>query len=140
MIEYPIEVIGIDFGPKPVYSDKPLFSPKIVGKFVSVRPCDPEYDNKTYLGLYIGDIALTNCITYHKATKRLEVLNGMFNPAIFVFDLNKVIFGCGSWWGEIKSEEQLRQITDTDIDNVWYVKALKQLNANKGEDTHETEI
>ncbi len=49
------------------------------------------------------------------------------NPAIFVFDLKKVIYGYESWWGEIKSEEDFRKITDLDINNLWYVKALKEL-------------
>ena len=128
VIKYPIEVEGIDYGNHRVYCDKPLFSPKLVGKFVAVRPCDAEYEGKTYLGLYIGDIALENFITYDKETRRLEISRGMYNPALFVFDLNKIIFGAGSWWGSIKSEEQLRQITDGDIQDVWYVKALKQLS------------
>ena len=101
---------------------------ELVGKFVSVRPCDPECEKKTYLGLLLGNIALTNCITYNKESRRLKVSRGMFNPAFFVFDLNKVIFGAGCWWGPIKTEEQLRQITDADIQDVWYVKALKQLS------------
>ncbi len=127
-ITYPIEVEGIDYGNGQVYSDKPLFHPELVGKFVSVRPVDPEYENKSYLGLYIGDIALGKFVTYDEETRRLKVSHGRYNPALFVFDLNKVIYGAGSWWREIKSEKQLRQITDGDIENIWYVKALKQLS------------
>lgn len=47
------------------------------------------------------------------------------NPAIFVPELGKIIFGMESWWGRIKSEEELKDITDGDIENVWYVKMLK---------------
>jgi len=50
------------------------------------------------------------------------------NPAIFVFDLNEIIFGYESWWGVIESEKQLKEITNDVIDNVWYVKALKQID------------
>lgn len=59
-------------------------------------------------------------------TKELKV-SFHCNPAIFVFDLNKIIYGCESWWGVIKSEEDLNSISDCDIDNVWYVRALKTL-------------
>jgi hypothetical protein len=56
-----------------------------------------------------------------------------YNPAIFVPELNKVIFGYESWWSEITTEEELNNvITDHTIENVWYVKLLKSmLNANK---------
>lgn len=130
-IKFPIEVTGIDFGDNPAYKDKPLFNSKSVGKFVAVRPCDKECNGKTYLGLYLGDIALGKSVEYDKEAKRLKFETGRYNPAMFVFDLNKIVLGCGSWWCEIKSEKQLRQITDDDIDNVWYVKAMKQLDGNR---------
>lgn len=38
-----------------------------------------------------------------------------------------VVFGCNSWWRLIESESQLKTITDADIDNVWYVRALRAL-------------
>jgi len=134
-IKYPIEVVGIDFGDELPYSGKPLFHPKNVGKLVAVRPCDDACKGKTYLGLYLGDIALSKYVMHDKEAKRLKFEIGGYNPAMFVFDLNRVVFGCGSWWGEIKSEEHLRQITDDDINNIWYVKALKQLDANQSLDT-----
>ena len=37
-------------------------------------------------------------------------------------ELGKIIFGMESWWGRIKSEEELKDITDGDIENVWHVK------------------
>jgi hypothetical protein len=46
---------------------------------------------------------------------------------IFIPEVNEVVWGCGSWWGKIKSEDDLKTITDEDINNVWYVKALNQL-------------
>ncbi len=53
------------------------------------------------------------------------------NPAIFDFDLGKVIYDYESWWGEIKDENHLRQITDKDTEDIWYVKALRQIHAKK---------
>lgn len=124
-IEYPIEVSGIKFDGEAI----PLrggISARI-GSFVKIRPCAEEYGDKTYLGLYLGDMTVSHSVFYDKESKELTFSNGMSNPAIFVFDLNKTIFGFESWWGLIKSEEELQEITDGDIENVWYVKALKQL-------------
>ena len=54
----------------------------------------------------------------------------MTNPAMFVPELKKIIWGCGSWWSKIKSEGDLKQITDEDIKNTWYVKLVSQLAEN----------
>lgn len=99
-----------------------------VGQFVSIRPCAEEYGNKTYLGLYLGDMATTVSLGYDKTNGQIIPNFYRHNPAIYVFDLKKIIFGMESWWGEIESEEQLRNITNEDIGNVWYVQALRQLS------------
>ena len=51
----------------------------------------------------------------------------MHNPAIWVPDLKKIVFGMESWWGVLRSRTISKQITDADIQNVWYVKALQAL-------------
>lgn len=110
------------------------------GTFVSVRPCNPEYKDKTYLGLYIGEIALGFSVQREKLedeTEALTIERTMYNPSIFVFALNKVIFGIESWWGVIRSEDDLREISDADINDVWYVKALKQLHEKQENENHE---
>jgi hypothetical protein len=43
-------------------------------------------------------------------------------------DLARVVMGWESWWGEIRTPDDLRQITNADVENVWYVKALKTLS------------
>lgn len=110
----------------PAWERKLLFG-GTCGDMVSVRPCAPEYGDKTYLGVLIGDIAQGVSIGIRKSDGALVYDMSYHNPAIFVPDLNTVIFGNASWWGVISSEEQLRQITDADIENVWYVRALKSL-------------
>jgi len=100
------------------------------GTFVSVRPCD---DKKTYLGIYLGDLQTTPLVAHSTKSQTLFV-NCRTNPAMWVPDLNKVVWGYGSWWGEVASEEELRQISDADIDNVWYVKALKAISVANEED------
>ena len=88
------------------------------GSFVSVRPCGDEYEDKTYLGLYVGEVAIGGTLSMH-------------NPCIWVPDLEQYIFGCESWWGKISTAEDLHKITDEDIENVWYVRALKALTVDE---------
>ena len=120
-IEYPIEVSKIKTNNK-----IEGIRDAEIGRFTKVRPCGKEYEGKTYLGIYLGDLPIGNQISHNKLTGELSVAFET-NPANFVFGLNKIIFGNASWWGIIKTEEELKNITDKDIENVWYVKALKQL-------------
>ena len=101
-----------------------LISPE-QGTFVSVRPCDDECKGKTYLGIYIGSIPLSLWVGYNSKEGELTINAGMHNPAIWVPALKRVVMGCESWWGKIESPEDLKEITDSDIENCWYVKALK---------------
>lgn len=106
---------------------KSLFSHRAIGSLVSIRPCSDNPDGKTYLGLYVGDIALDISARYEPEEKKLVCYPSFHNPAIYVFDLKKLVFGAESWWGVIESEDDLKKITDQDIENIWYVKVLKQL-------------
>jgi hypothetical protein len=126
-IQFPITVQSVSFDSREVYRPSLLFGGKC-GDFVSVRPCGDKYGKKTYLGILIGEVALSQGVQWHEAEGRLEVARYMHNPMIFIPELSDVVWGCGSWWGKIKDEAQLRQITDNDIENVWYVRALKQLS------------
>lgn len=129
-IEYPLEIHGVR-----KMGGHGAFGCEKVGSFVSIRPVNEKYKNKTFLGLYLGDFILENRILFDKRDNILNVFPNR-NPAIFVFDLNKVIWGYESWWGVIESEDDLKQITDVDIENIWYVKALKALT--KGADDVKT--
>lgn len=120
------------------WREKLLFGGKC-GDMVMVRPCAPEYEDKTFLGVLLGEIALGVSMGVRKTDNALVYDMAYHNPAIFVPDLNTVIFGAGSWWGKIKSEDQLRQISDDDINNVWYVRALQQLTADKEKETADGE-
>lgn len=103
-----------------------LFGSQKPGTMVAVRPCDEKYGNKTYLGMYLCS-APTGVVGDQVGDKIVLKMAGYTNPAIYVPELDEIIWGYGSWWGKIESEENLRQITDADIENVWYVRALKQL-------------
>jgi len=129
-MEFPITVESIKVINK-AYEPSNFMAGAEVGDFVSIRPCAEEYENKTFLGIYIGEISVGTAHFFEASDD--EYLKGVLelmhntNPAIFVPNLNKVIFGCESWWGVIKDESHLKQITDEDIENVWYVKALKAI-------------
>lgn len=110
--------------PKNEALQKPVFSK--MGALVKVRPCGEEYGNKTYLGFLIGEIALGSSIT--TIDDKIQLNFSSYNPAMFVPELKKVIYGAGSWWSEIESEEELKEITNDDIENVWYVKLLQGLS------------
>lgn len=120
-IEYPITVSKINANTEMYTLGKGR-----IGKFVKIRPCGEEYGNKTYLGLFLGDLSIGIHITHNPETLELNA-SYLCNPAIFVFDLNKIVYGCESWWSVIENENDLKQITDIDIDNVWYVKVLRQM-------------
>lgn len=135
ILENPI-VLFAD-APKPaevaeVRVSKSAFLPaeRHVGDLVSVRPVGGE---KTYLGVMLGNLATGEAtVAYSARDKRVQVLLDA-NPAIYVFELARIVRGRESWWGVIRSEEDLRRITDFDIENAWCVRALKALAARRGE-------
>ena len=132
-IEYPIQVNSIK-------CDKPkqLMMGR-AGNLVKIRPCNKEYGGKTYLGLYLGNQPWSQTVSYNEESGELTV--GMAsNPAIYVFDLQRIIFGAESWWGIIESPEELKDITDDDINSQWYVKALKAMHKDEPEETIEEKL
>lgn len=125
-IKYPITVNDIDHHNGPILRTR-VIGGGSCGQFVSIRPCDPVYEGKTYLGILLGDLATGVAVQFQPNDGKLFVAPAWYNPAIYVPDLKRVVFGYESWWGEIESEAHLRKITESDIQNVWYVQALKQL-------------
>lgn len=89
---------------------------------VEVKPCG---DAKTYLGIYLGDFALG--MSYKVVGNELQVKPIFNNPAIFVPELNRVVFGCESWWRTIDNIEDAQGISKEDIENCWYVQILEHL-------------
>lgn len=120
-IEYPIQVNNVKTDTYEWWKSYEC------GTLVKIRPCKEEYEGKTYLGILLGDLPCGNGIMYFPKDKELSV-NFICNPAIFVPDLKKIIFGYESWWGKIENEDELKDITDEDINNVWYVKLLNGIN------------
>jgi len=129
-IKYPIEVSGIEA--PAIYRDhhRPWTLGAKCGDLVQVRSCCKEDGTKTYLGILLGDLPLDISFTHNRETKKLEIY-AFKNPAIYVPELRKILWGVESWWEDIDSEDQLRQISDDDIQNVWYVKLWKEMQARK---------
>lgn len=127
-IEYPLTINALELSKEPAIEDG--FSGKI-GDLVKVRPCAEEYQNKTFLGIYLGEMDIGLHASLNTGTKVLSVYR-IHNLAIFVPEIKKIIYGCGSWWGKIKDESELKAISDNDIDNTWYVRLLKDMAESKG--------
>jgi hypothetical protein len=121
------------------------------GAPVRIRPCAPEYGDRTFIGLFIGEVALgvmatrTDPATGHQPSRLdtgtpaavsatgLVLSRTQFNPAFLVPDIGRVIYGMQSWWGEISSVADLQTISDVDINSVWYVQALQTLQKTETE-------
>lgn len=88
------------------------------GDLVKIRPCGEEYDNKIYLGIFMGEVGIKPYIIYYSESQELE-LKTMLNPMIYIPELKKCVFGFESCWDKINSEEELKNITDKDINNIW---------------------
>lgn len=86
-----------------------------------------EYNEKTYIGIYIGDLPIQILTSYKESTGQL-INSTMNNPAIFVPELKKIIYGCESWWKTIRSVDEFSKISNEDINNTWYVKLLQSMD------------
>jgi len=117
-----------EFAPKP-----PFLGRYKIGDWCAVRPVTDNPENQTYLGIYLGD--LPTGIMHSIKGDELIPMVGAFNrnPAIYCFELKRVVMGYESWWSNIESPDDLKQITNTDIDSVWYVQALKALSTKDEE-------
>ncbi len=88
-LELPITVEKIEFEPFGNVTN-PFWGGEI-GDFVSIRPCAEEYEDKTFLGILVGEIPTSQFVTFDDKTGVLRVSAGMRNPAILVPSLKKVI-------------------------------------------------
>ena len=122
-IEYPLTINNIDTTSwKNVYEN----AKKEMGTLVKVRPCDEKYNNKTYLGFLLGDLPLSPNIFYQEKSQELSI-SPFTNPCIFIPELKTIVWGMESWWSKIEKEEDLKEITNEDINKVWYVELFKNI-------------
>lgn len=120
-IQYPITVTHID------NNSNQHFSLHKCGTPVKVRPCSDNPENKTYFGILLGELPYSATCSHNSKTGVLTI-RSIDNPAIFIPKLNKVVYGCESWWAHAESPEDAEQIiTDDDIENTWYIKLLRDI-------------
>lgn len=121
-IEFPLTVTGID-NERLMWRrgfHEPL-SP------VAVRPCDDECAGRTYLGVYLGEFPAEVCTSWSRSTGVLSN-TAVGNPAIYVPELGRVVWGYESWWREVKDLSEIPDITDRDIESCWYMRAFASLD------------
>lgn len=93
---------------------------------VKIRSCKKEHGDKTYFGILLGDIA-NSIISEIDDNGNITISHSLYNPAIFVPELNDIIYGYESWWSKIKNKEELNEyITNDTINNIWYMKLLNE--------------
>lgn len=95
-----------------------------IGTPVRIKPCTKEETDKTYLGIYLGELPIQNLASYTEEDKKLRI-QAMMNPAIYVFELKKIIYGCESYWSFIKDPHDFEEITPEMINGQWYIELLK---------------
>lgn len=97
------------------------------GDLVSVKKASKDKDEKTYMGIYIGESPIGMVAHHDKRDDKITV-SMKKNPMIFVPETKEIIYGCQSWWRKIKSEKEFKAITNDDIENTWYVKMMKEMS------------
>ena len=104
-IEYPIAVSAIN--QKGWSIDNSLYKDSI-GKAVMVKMVGDEYGDETFFGIHLGEFPIEPIISHNRNSKELKVIP-MFNPAIYIPKLQKIVFGCETWWsmGDKKSEKEI---------------------------------
>lgn len=119
-IEYPLTIQGIE---NQKIDARGMHE---IGSLCEISPCEKEYEGKSFIGIYLGDLPIGIGTSYDKNS---GVLNNyaMTNPAIFVPELKKIIYGMQSWWRIIEKPEDFKGISEEDIENTWYVKLLKDM-------------
>ena len=118
-IEYPITVDNIQVQPLESFHSQH----RLPGMPVAVRPVD---DKTTYLGFYLGELPWMHTVSYDE-TKHEITVGAANNPCILVPQLHKLVFGAESWWHPLESPEDLKEISDTVIQNQWYVQMAQDL-------------
>lgn len=121
-IEFPICVTSIDNRSDQHYTLYPC------GKPVRIRVCE---DKKTYFGILLGELPIQVSCSHNKNTGHITI-QMITNPAIYVPELSKIIYGYESWWERIDSiEEAKKMISDSEINNVWYMRLLRDMFGTK---------
>jgi hypothetical protein len=125
VVNIPQGVVQIDVDEVMVPRVKqPLFKQSAQGSYVAVRKASEDI---TRLGLYLGDMPI-GVAPVVKNGELLTLQRTYSNPCMFVFETGELVYGFESWWSTIETPDDLKQITNQDIENVWYVRVLKAVS------------
>lgn len=69
-------------------------------------------DQEWFFGIFLGEVALS--IAHIISGKVLTSKHSFYNPAIYVPDLGKIVYGVESWWEEIRASADLVGIASVD--------------------------
>lgn len=123
-IEFPIVVEEIEYGDFEPWNNNICLA--------KVRIASDK-NKRTWLALYLGNFPHMPYVNYSDKTKKLKF--GMAtNPCLYVPALGRIVWGDESWWSRIESKDDLKDITDSDIDSQWYMQLLDCLNEESAED------
>lgn len=96
------------------------------GDMCEVTLCNDDAENRSYIGICLGELPISILSSYNKNTGVLTN-DTLSNPAIFVPELKRIVYGCESFWRRIDSIEDFKGITKEDIENTWYVSLLRKM-------------
>ena len=102
-----------------------------IGQLVIVRPCDPSFGDKTYLGILVGEMPVQIGLQYVREDGELRVYNVMTNPLIVIPEASAAVYGYESWWKSVDSPDDLKDITDEQIMSQPYMAALASMVADR---------
>lgn len=125
-IQFPLTIQGIQNN----FNQNNMWSMYECGDLVKVKPCGKEYNDKTYLGILLGELPIGAIISFHNRDQQLHITPHC-NPAIFIPELKKIVYGLECWWEKINNLEEFKEITSEDINNTWYVQLLKTIAEKK---------
>lgn len=120
-IGYPLIIQGIENSPIAIKGRSAS-----CGELCEVTLAEKETGEKSFLGIYLGDLP-TQILTSFNPEIGILKNSAMTNPAIYVFELNRIVYGYESWWRTIKSVDDFKGITDKNIENTWYVRLLRDM-------------
>lgn len=116
-IQFPISISGIENQQIPT-------EPEGICRWVRIRPCSSKFEDRTYLGIFLGTLPIGISTSYEENTGKLSN-HAVCNPAILVPDLKKILYGMESWWDFIETPEELKELTDASIDQMWYAQLAR---------------
>ena len=105
--------------------------------YAAVSPVDGRYRNRTFGGVYIGNIPDIVCACCSPETGRAEFYPSA-SPLLYAPGPGEFFRGYGCFWRPAESLSDILPVTDAGIQNVWYAplirRALRGRDGEQGKD------